>query len=79
MIAATSIAMGLIAVQLRSVAAYTLIAMLIFIAFGAAALVSGGARWLLLAEAVLLFNFGIAADVFVLTLIETVRRRLARH
>ena len=78
MISATSIALGMIAVQLRSVVAYALISTLIFIAFGAAVLTSGGAaKWLLLLLSVLLFNVGIAAEVMVLTLFEVLRRR--RH
>lgn len=76
MISATSIALGMIAVQLRSAVAYAVISTLIFIAFGAAVLMSGGAaKWLLLLLSVLLFNVGIAAEVIFLTLIEVVRRR----
>ena len=79
MISATSIALGMIAVQLRSVVAYAVISTLIFIAFGAAVLTSAGAaKWLLLFQSVLLFNVGIAAEVMVLTLFEVVRRRQAR-
>ena len=78
MISATSIALGMIAVQLRSVVAYALISTLIFIAFGAAVLTSGGAaKWLLLLLSVLLFNVGIAAQATVLTPCEVLRRR--RH
>ena len=76
MISVTSIALGIIAVQLRSAVAYALISTFIFVAFGAAVLVSGGAaHWLLLLQSVLLFNLGIAGEVVVLTLLETVRRR----
>ncbi len=79
MISATSIALGLIAVQLRSAVAYALISAFIFAAFGAAVLMSGGAaKWLLLVQSVVLFNVGIAAEVFVLTVIESIRRRQAR-
>ncbi len=76
MITATSIALGIIAVQLRSALAYALISTFIFLAFGAAVVMSGGvAKWLLLGQSVLLFNLGIAADVIVMTLFEVVRRR----
>jgi hypothetical protein len=75
-ISATSIALGMIAVQLRSVVAYAVISTFIFAAFGAAVLMSGGmAKWLLLGQSVLLFNLGIAAEVIVLTLFEVFRRR----
>jgi hypothetical protein len=75
-ITATSIALGIIAVQLRSALAYALISTFIFLAFGAAVVMSGGvAKWLLLGQSVLLFNLGIAADVIVMTLFEVVRRR----
>ncbi len=76
MISMTSIALGMIAVQLRSAVAYALISTLICAAFGAAVLVSGSAvHWLLLLQSVLLFNLGIAAEIVVLTVIETARRR----
>lgn len=76
MISATSIALGMIAVQLRSAVAYAVISTFIFIAFGAAVFMSGGlAQWLLLLQSVLLFNLGIAAEVVFLTLFEVLRRR----
>lgn len=79
MIAATSIALGVIAVQLRSAVAYIFISSFVVVAFGSAVLVSGGAaKWLLLLESVLLFNLGIAAEVILLTIIEIARRRRAR-
>lgn len=79
MISATSIALGMIAVQLRSALAYALISTFIFLAFGAAVLMSGGvAKWLLLGQSVLLFNLGIAVEVIVLTLFEVFRRRQLR-
>lgn len=79
MISATSIALGMIAVQLRSALAYALISTFIFLAFGAAVFMSGGvAKWLLLGQSVLLFNLGIAVEVIVLTLFEVFRRRQLR-
>ncbi|MCD2175382.1 hypothetical protein [Rhizobium sp. C4] len=76
MISATSIALGMIAVQLRSAVAYAVISTFIFIAFVAAVFMSGGmAQWLLLLQSVLLFNAGIGAEVILLTLFEVFRRR----
>lgn len=75
LIAATSIALGMIVVQLRSAAAYALISIFILAAFAAAALTSGGeTRWLLLFLSVLFFNLGMAAEVGLLTLLEAARR-----
>lgn len=60
MIAATSIALGLIAGALRSVIAYALISCLILAAFAGAVFASGGgALYLLLGVAILAFNSGI--------------------
>ncbi|HWU62075.1 MAG TPA: hypothetical protein VN112_08650 [Ensifer sp.] len=79
MISAISIALGLIVVQLRSAVAYAVISTFIFVAFGAAVFASGGmANWLLLLQAVLLYNLGIAAEVILLTVLEVVRRRRAQ-
>lgn len=76
MIAATSIALGFVAVQLRSVVAYAIISTIILMTFLAAVIFSGGnAQWLLLGQSVLFFNLGMVLDVVLLTFVETLRRR----
>lgn len=67
MIAATSIGLGLIAVQLRSVLAYTIISTMILLSFGAAVILSSGsAKFSLLIEAILCYNFGIGISLTVM-------------
>jgi hypothetical protein len=69
-IAATSIGLGLIAVQLRSAVAYALISTLILLAFGAAVVTtSGSALFSLLAEAILCYNLGIGASLAVMAML----------
>ena len=79
MIAAISIALGLIAMQLRSALAYALLSFAIFVSFAAASVLSSGdTRWLLLGESVLCFNLGIGLYLMVMTTVEALRRQ-SRH